>query len=364
VAAAIATFLVLKNNVAGMATLGAGTSVSSPAGSSPATGTADSSTAAVSSSAPTSSSAATTTPGPVPGLPQSTPLPEEVLLGSRAVDGSTNLYQMNGDTGSLGTALTTGAPGVQFPILSPDRGSVVYVQNTPTGNTLRTMAVDGTGDRLLFDAWPAGCTNIYRPAWNPVEQTQLALVCVTAAGNTEVHIVSLDGTDLGIIDTGFPVVDDLTYSPDGKTLAFWGSEAQGSEGSIYTKPLDGSAPAKRVTKAVDGTADADPSWSPDGSKIAFRRFVGDGSSPDSSAQLYVINADGTGLIQITEGPSIDQDPIWSPDGTQIAFKSNRQDAQGKAENQIWVIDAEGGELKEIGAGNPGTADGAPAWGHR
>jgi len=275
------------------------------------------------------------------------------------------MYQFDAATGALGAELTSGVVGGQFPIISPDRGSVVYVQNNPSGkSTLRTMPADGTGDRVLFEQFPAGCDDIYRPAWNPIEQTQLALVCVTAAGNTELHIVSVDGTDLGTVDTGFPVVDDITYSPDGKTLAFWGSESQGTEGSIYTKAVDGSSAAKRVTRAVDGTTDADPSWSPDGSKIAFRRLVGDPSDPNLSAQLYVVNADGSDLTQLTEGVSIDQDPIWSPDGTQIAFKSNRQDAAGTVENQIWVIGADGSGLKELGVGNPGKADGAPAWGHR
>ena len=128
-------------------------------------------------------------PEPVPGLPHSTPLPEQVLIGSRSVDGSSNLYQFDAATGALGKQLTTGSAGTQFAILSPDRGSVIYLQTGPTGSTLRTMAVDGTGDRELFTQLPSGCTSILRPAWNPIDQTTLALTCATAAGNTVLYQV-------------------------------------------------------------------------------------------------------------------------------------------------------------------------------
>ena len=285
-----------------------------------------------------------------------------MLIGSRSVDGSSNLYQFDAATGQLGKQLTTGSAGTQFAIISPDRGSVIYLQTSPTGATLRTMAADGTGDRELFTQLPSGCTSIFRPAWNPIDQTTLALTCATATGNTVLNQVSVDGSDPRLIDTGFPVVDDVTYAPDGQTLAFWGSEAPGVEGTIFTMPADASAAAKQLVDRAPGTSDADPAFSPDGSKIAFRRVTN--ANGTLTAQIIVVDTDGSNPVPLTDGTSVDQDPIWSPDGKQIAFKSNRTTAAGTNDNQIWVINADGTGLKELAVGSPGAGDGAPAWGHR
>ena len=65
-----------------------------------------------------------------------------------------------------------------------------------------------------------------------------------------------------------------------------------------------------------------PSWSPDGSKIAFETSVPSSNPLGSSAQIRVINADGSGsLIQLTPHDIINCCPQWSPDGTQIVFSA-------------------------------------------
>ena len=80
------------------------------------------------------------------GLPHAAPLPDTVLLATRIENGTCDLYQIDTTTGAVGKKLTNGTPGPQFPIFSPDRGTVVYVQSG-SSNQLRTMAVDGTGNR-------------------------------------------------------------------------------------------------------------------------------------------------------------------------------------------------------------------------
>lgn len=59
-----------------------------------------------------------------------------------------------------------------------------------------------------------------------------------------------------------------------------------------------------------------PAWSPDGSKIAFSSYR------DGNREIYVINADGTGLKRVTENQVSDDFPFWSPDGQWIGFTSN------------------------------------------
>ena len=369
----VTAFVLTRENVAGTGSAVVSTDATSAPDttteeSTPAT-TEESITSEESSSEPTSS-AITPPVGPIANLPHSDPLPEQVLLASRTENGSSGLFQFDATTQDMGQLLASGG-GPQYPILSPDRGSVIYIQVGQEGKQLRTVAVDGSGDRVLLkkDQWPAGCTDIYRPAWNTANPSLITLSCEQADGTTVVHSITIeDGQDLGPLTFfGLPIVDDLTYSPDGTAIAFWGSEsrAQGVEGTIFTVPADGSGGVTQLVDREDGTADADPTYSPDGSKIAFRRLVtGGGVDGGNSAHIYVVNTDGTELTQITDGTAIDQDPIWSPDGSQIAFKSNRPNAAGTADNQIFVMNADGSDVLELGIGRPGAGDGAPAWGHR
>jgi len=78
--------------------------------------------------------------------------------------------------------------------------------------------------------------------------------------------------------------------------------------------VDGSN-VRRLT--YNDAIDNKPSWSPDGTKIAFA------SDRDGNSEIYVMNADGTNQTRLTNNPALDGGPVWSPDSTKIAFASNR-----------------------------------------
>ena len=82
----------------------------------------------------------------------------------------------------------------------------------------------------------------------------------------------------------------------------------------------------------------DPDVSFDGSKILFslRR------NTEDDYHLYEINADGSGLRQLTYSPGIDTSPAWSPGGREIAFTSSRSGSP-----QVYVKDSEGANLRRI-----------------
>jgi len=74
--------------------------------------------------------------------------------------------------------------------------------------------------------------------------------------------------------------------------------------------------------------------------------------------------DGTHLTALTDGASVDQNPTFSPDGSRIVFKSNRLNVAGTRDTQSWIMQSDGSGLHQIAVDDPGTTDGAPAWGAR
>jgi serine/threonine protein kinase/Tol biopolymer transport system component len=306
------------------------------------------------SSSTSTSTTATTTASLVP---QAAKLSDTTLVAPRNNGQNTDLYLIDADTGATVGRVTSGPEQDVAPLLSPDRRTIAYVQQTAAGiGVLRVVATDGSGDRPMFATPPPGCDSVLRPAWNPVDANQLALVCIDSAGAWTLRIIGVDGTVLRPIDVGHERVDDLSYSPDGSTLVYWA--ADGDDGAaLFIRAADGTGEATQLTEGV-ATDDGDAVWSPDGERIAFRRVAG------NTADIYVMDADGGNLRALLTAPGTDQDPTWSPDGRRIAFKSDRPGPSPRAGNHVWVVGSDGTGAVQLPPGSEGVDDSAPAWGPR
>lgn len=136
------------------------------------------------------------------------------------------------------------------------------------------------------------------------------------------------------------------YSPDGSQVAF-DSDARETF-QVFVVPAD--FQPNRGTPSPLTTEDHNdgPDWSPDGMRFAFT------SLRDGNREIYVMGADGSNQLRLTDDPATDSSPAWSPDGRLIAFASER--AGGR---HIFVMNADGSDVRQLTFGE--QRDGFPAW---
>src|SRR5213083_3084647 len=80
------------------------------------------------------------------------------------------------------------------------------------------------------------------------------------------------------------------------------------------------------------------------------------SNRDGNNEIYVMNADGTGLTRLTNDPASDVYPAWSPDGSRIAFTSTRD-----GHNNIYIMNADGSGVTQLTTETTSFGSQAPAW---
>ena len=190
--------------------------------------------------------------------------------------------------------------------------SAIWIINGD-GTEAHVVAADGLSNQMFYPSWyPDGKSLVAQDGRNLVIK-RLNL----ASGGTE------NVTDRAQILTGMPSV-----SPDGKWIAFAG---QRNSGQSYNQEdnviwLAGETGALNTLEA-NPAAGRTPAWSPDGRRLAFES---DRGSPDGRYAIFVVNRDGTGLVQVTDYSLNAQHPVWSPDGGRLAFSAMLRGADNAA----------------------------------
>ncbi|MDQ3822672.1 MAG: PxKF domain-containing protein, partial [Actinomycetota bacterium] len=247
------------------------------------------------------------------------------------------LYSVAPDGTGL-TRLTWNWRYEQLPTWSRDGTQIAFEAfDDSDRRRIYVTSAHGTGERLVSPA--SFSSDDAEPSWSP-DGTQIAFASTRPFnGSWHVWVVGADGSGLRQVTTELGTAP--AWSPDGAEIAYVGP----GQAVVAVRP-DGTG-RREITAPPAGYSDGHPSWSPDGSRLVFTRRPTFGTA----AQLYVVDADGSNVRQLTFGSAASFFPSWSPDGTQIVFTQERQ---------LHVIGADGSGMQPLIA-DFGDALG-PDWG--
>jgi Tol biopolymer transport system component len=255
---------------------------------------------------------------------------------------------MNAD-GSGTRRLTTGL--ASSPAWSPDSSRIAY-DDQGVGE-IWSIAADGSAAKRLALAsggarWSPDGKSIGFFSWRdfPGQEQRNELHVMAADGSQQVRLTDNDAEDV-----------EPTWSPDGTRIAF--TSSRDGNPDIYVVAADGSGERRLTT---DPAPDEGPAWSPDGSRILFTSYR-DGADPlmlgSGNAEIFTVRPDGSAPTNLTNDPDWDGYPAWSPDGRQIAFSINNA-----VEFDLYVMNTDGTARRRLPgvAGANGIAnDCCPAW---
>jgi TolB protein len=187
------------------------------------------------------------------------------------------------------------------PAWSPDGTRIVFTRSV--GGQQRLMLIT-PGGTVLGEVPTPGAQVFGRPAWSP-DGTRIAFTCIVEADDFDICVVGADGTGLVRL-TDAPGRDAApSWHPHGTRIAFV-TRRFGGPSELAIMNADGSG----VTRVAPDVGATHPSWSHDGARLVFSRFVCDVSGGCTIEGLFLVGPDGSGLTQLTDGR--DHGPAWRP----------------------------------------------------
>ncbi|MBD2895485.1 Tol-Pal system protein TolB [Actinomadura sp. RB99] len=211
--------------------------------------------------------------------------------------------------GSAAPKTLVGGPSCDtLPERSPDGTRIAFSRSSGGTNSAWVMNADGSDARKVTDI--AGG----RVTWSP-DGKRLAFMGGAGVGDTtgthQIYAIALDTRTVTRLTGDDSAKDDPMWSSKGQ-IVFW-SRKDGAE-QIYT--LDPDHPSRQWTRLTkDGVRAVDPEWSPDASKIAYTH------GPSATSDIWLMNADGSNPHPLTTGGAHAMDPGWSRNGRWLCYVS-------------------------------------------
>lgn len=214
------------------------------------------------------------------------------------------------------------------------------VRLTWTRDEERNPAWSPKGDKIAFR-----CVHYSRSA--RIDEVVNRPISPVIAVTSRICVMNADGSSQERLNRHRCGDADPSWSPDGSKIVF--SSYRDGNRSIHMMNGDGSQ-LRWIT--IDDYSNMQPAWSPDGSQVAFSSYRG------GQWDIYVMDADGSNLTRVTNARGSDAEPAWSPDGRKIAFASDAG-VDGIQNLEIYVVNIDGTGLTRLT--NRPNRDSDPAW---
>ena len=220
------------------------------------------------------------------------------------------------------------------PAWSPDGSFMLYSD----GVEIFKANSDGTGSRQITDT--LGNTSSWDPVLSP-DGTRIAFRRSRVYGS--IYVIAADGSE------PVPVIRDTdrwdlpVWSPDSTRLAYstgpkYSEGTESTHIAVVNADGDGAEILTSDHETLGEGRAACPAWSPDGTRIAFAGRTGGDSGV---LEIWVMDADGARITQLTDNLDSEGCPLWSPDGTQLLYTIYREVDERLWVQEIWVMRSDG-----------------------
>ncbi|MEN9562746.1 MAG: Serine/threonine-protein kinase PrkC [Chloroflexota bacterium] len=275
--------------------------------------------------------------------PTDTPTPRPTLTnGGRIVFTCTRgdynqLCIINRDGSDL-NQLTDMAASNYYPIFTPDGGSVLFASNR---NGPFDFFVLNFLEKEVFQI-TNNVGNVIAPDFSPDGRT-LAFANRVGDDPTAIWMVNADGLNPRLVYTGAGDIVSVTWSPDGERIAYAMNTGVPQEYEIFTMDANGRNHLKisQGLQGIGGSVD----WSPDGKSLLIH------AGPFGDKDIFKIDVATGNFAQLTDGGN-NAGASYSPNGEFIVFNSLRNNDQA----DLYIMEADGSGMRQI------TNDPEPDWG--